>query len=115
MDWLLLKDWIGDVTGLSEDALHIYAALLIQVAVAICMRRTLAHLLPWFFVLAAILLNEIADLYLPGHPIEQWQIEGGIQDLWNTMLLPSLLLVLARYRPRLMAPVPAPPEEVCSG
>ena len=50
----------------------------------------------------ALVLNEAVDLVLPGHPIELWQIEGGLQDLWNTMLLPTLLLMVARLKPRLL-------------
>lgn len=102
MEWLVFKDYLAELTGLSEDALHIYAALFIQVGVAALIRRSLAHLVPWFCVLLILLANEAADLYFPGHPVEPWQVQGGIQDLWNTMLLPTLLLLLARFWPRLV-------------
>ena len=77
MEWLLFKDWLAAVTGLSEDALHIYAALFIQIGVAALIRRSVAHLLPWLCVLLVLLANEAADIYLPGHPVEPWQIEVG--------------------------------------
>ncbi|MFN3944141.1 MAG: hypothetical protein ACK4K7_04340 [Allosphingosinicella sp.] len=102
MDWLTLKDWLGEVTGLGEDALHIYAALVIQLTAALVLRRSLASPLPWLCVLAVLLVNEWLDITLPEGPVERWQIDGGIQDLWNTMLLPTVLLLMARYAPGLM-------------
>ena len=102
MQWLLFKDFLSDWTGLSEDALHIYGALLVHLAAAALLRASLARFLPWLCVLAAIVINEALDVYLPGHPIEQWQIDGGIQDLWNTMLLPTLLWITARFTPHLV-------------
>lgn len=102
MQWLDLKDWLSAATGLDNDALHIYAALFIQLGIAFVFRLSLAHPVPWLAVLAALLVNEYMDIYLPGGPIEQWQIDGGIQDLWNTMLLPTLLLMVARGAPWLL-------------
>lgn len=102
MDWSDLKQWLSLATGLDNDALHIYAALAIQLGVAWLFRQSLAHPVPWLAVLAALLVNEALDLYIPGGPIEQWQIDGGIQDLWNTMLLPTLLLFAARAAPHVM-------------
>jgi hypothetical protein len=47
--------------------------------------------------------------------VEQWEIDAGLHDLWNTMLLPTLLVLLARFAPNLVAPVPPaaidPPQE----
>lgn len=103
MEWIDLKHWLSDVTGLDNDALHIYAALFIQLGVAVLFRRSLASFGPWLAVLAALLVNEWLDIYLPEGPIEQWQIDGGIQDLWNTMLLPTILLLLARFAPGVLA------------
>jgi hypothetical protein len=99
MHWLEFKDLLSEWTGLSEDALHIYAAVLLQLGAAAIFRSSVAELAPWLCVLAALAANEAIDIYLPGHAIETWQIEGGIRDLWNTMLLPTALLFLARYSP----------------
>jgi hypothetical protein len=102
MQWLQFKDFLSDWTGLSEDALHIYAAVLVQLAAAAALRSSLARALPWLCVLAVLVGNEALDLYLPGQPIERWQIDGGIRDLWNTLLMPTILLLTARFFPRLM-------------
>ena len=49
---------------------------------------------------------------IDAHFQEPWEIDAGLHDLWNTMLLPSLLLLLARFAPGLVAPPPpSPPPE----
>lgn len=102
MDWLQFKDYLSHATGLHEDALHVYAAILVQLVAAAFLRRPISHPLPWLIVLAALVVNEAIDLREPGKPIEQWQIAGGLRDLLNTMALPTLLLVVARYVPSLV-------------
>lgn len=103
MNWIEFKDYLSQATDLHQDALHIYAAFLIQFGSALILRRSLGSFLPWFLVLAALVVNEAIDLSEPGRPIEQWQVIGGIQDSWNTMVLPTALWLLARYAPWMMA------------
>jgi hypothetical protein len=101
MDWIGLKDEIARML-LEKDALHIYAAVLIQLAAARWTGRTLGHLLPWGAVLAVELLNEIVDLARGGEPrVMPWQVVSGVHDIINTMILPTLLLVLCRRAPHL--------------
>jgi hypothetical protein len=102
MDWVQFKDYLSQVTDLSQDALHIYAAVLVQFAAALLLRRSLAHPLPWLCLLAVLVVNEAVDLREPGKPIEEWQVLGGLRDVWNTLLLPTALMLLARFAPRLM-------------
>ncbi|MEO7826019.1 MAG: hypothetical protein ABIR60_02660, partial [Allosphingosinicella sp.] len=61
MDWEHVKDTISLWTQLERDALHIYAAMLVQIGAAALFRRSLASPLPWLAVLAAELLNEVLD------------------------------------------------------
>ena len=106
MHWVQFKHYLSEITGLHQDALHIYAALLIQVTAAICLRRSLASIVPWLSVLAILIANESVDLLEPGKPIEQWQVLGGLRDLWNTLALPTVLWLLARHAPSLIADRP---------
>ncbi|HEU0133945.1 MAG TPA: hypothetical protein VFR28_03910 [Allosphingosinicella sp.] len=110
MDWQQIKETIAVWTGLERDALHIYAALLVQVGSALLLRRSLAHWAPWTAVLALAGANELLDIY-GDDLVEAWELDAALHDLWNTMLLPSVLLLLSRFAPRLMAaaPRPAPP------
>ncbi|MGF1549932.1 MAG: hypothetical protein ACFBQW_05295 [Sphingomonadaceae bacterium] len=106
MAWLEFKDWLSDLSGLSKDALHIYAALLVQLAAAALLRRSLASPLPWLAVLVFLLANEAVDLWFD--PLEDevkpWKVQGLVVDLANTLLAPTLLLVIARRAPRLLTP-----------
>lgn len=101
MDWEFVKSAIASWTGLERDALHIYAAILCQVASAAALRKSLASPLPWLVALAAALLNEGLDIYRDGL-VEQWERSSAFHDLWNSMLVPTVLALLVRFAPRLM-------------
>jgi hypothetical protein len=102
MDWNGLKDEAARLL-LEKDALHIYAALIIQLGVAKLSGRTLGHYLPWFAVLGIELLNEAVDLLRGGEPhIMAWQVVSGTHDIINTMILPTVLLLLCRRAPHLL-------------
>jgi hypothetical protein len=106
MDWMGLKGLASDL-GLAKDALHVYAAVAIQIAAALLFRRSLANWLPWFAVLLVEVLNEGGDMWFGEEAhIQQWQIDGAKHDLLNTMVLPTVLLVLARYVPSLFTARP---------
>ena len=102
MDWMGLKDLAASDLGLAKDALHVYGAVAIQIAAALLFRRSLGSWLPWFVVLVAELLNEWGDMWFGEEAqIKQWQIDGAKHDLLNTMILPTVLLLLVRYAPSL--------------
>ena len=105
MDWHEIKVWLEQATRLDMDALHIYAGLLLQLALALVLRRPLRSLVTWLAVLVAILANEYYDYRYeiwpaPERPLQRAE---GIKDVWNTMLLPTAVLLLARFHPRLFA------------
>jgi hypothetical protein len=99
MDWMAVKAWLENAS-LHQDALHVYAAVAIQVAAALILRRSLGSWMPWLVVLAAGLLNEFLDVRL-GHEeqVQPWQIAECIKDMLNTMLLPTAVLLLVRFAP----------------
>jgi hypothetical protein len=102
MNWIEFKDYLSQISDLDQDALHVYAAVLIQLAAAALFRRSLASIIPWLAVWAVLIVNEALDLWLPREEIGQWQVAGGIQDSWNTMALPTLLWLLAYHAPGLL-------------
>ncbi|HEX8468523.1 MAG TPA: hypothetical protein VF620_12035 [Allosphingosinicella sp.] len=114
MDNEVIKAAVAAWTGLDRDALHIYVALIIQLASAALLRRTLASPWPWLIVLAFALANEWLDIFRDDL-VEDWEKAGSLHDLWNTMLLPTLLLLVSRFAPGLLAapppPTPPPPSE----
>ena len=111
MDWYGIKQWLSLSTGLGMDALHVHAGVLLQLLAALVLRRRLASPLPWLLVLLFVVANEYHD-----YGYEIWrdraaQRAEAFRDSWNTLLLPTLIMVLARYAPQLFAePRRAAPE-----
>ncbi len=110
MDSEAIKAAIAAWTDLERDALHIYVAFLIQLGAAALLRRTLASPWPWLVVLAFALANEWLDMSRD-RLIEAWEKDAALHDLWNTMLLPTVLLLVVRFAPRLTSRPPLPPSE----
>jgi hypothetical protein len=101
MDWYHFKQWLELSLGLDMDALHIYAGVLVQLAAALLLRRSLASPWPWLIALIAVAANEYYDLAYEVWPQREMQFAEGLKDGWNTMLMPTLLMLLARFAPRL--------------
>ena len=101
MAWYQFKEWLSVAAGLHMDALHIYAGLLCQLAAAFLLRRRLSSLWPLLIVAIAIAVNEYVDLHAEIWPDRDQQYAESIKDGWNTLLLPAVIMLLARYAPRL--------------
>ncbi len=102
--WFETKNMLEIWSGLDRDALHIYAALLIQLTTAAVLRKSVRNIIPWLIVLALTVLNEASDFRLntlSGDPYDV-RVQVAVHDLWNSMLLPTLLLMVARFWPRLL-------------
>ena len=93
---------VEDSTGLSNDALHIYAAVFVQILVALTMRRSLAHPLPW----ACSLAFAFASQWAAGKQAV------GLHGLAAATAVPTLLLILARFAPALLRPETGRAREV---
>ena len=111
MTWFDIKELIEGYTGLERDALHIHAALFLYIAAMAVFRQSRRSRLPWLVVLAVELVNEGYDIYFNCCHEPYWLITGAAKDLWNTMLWPTVLLLVGRYttwfqRPHLDAPEP---------
>ena len=86
------------------DSLHVIVGVVLQLFVASLTRRGLADWRPWSVVLALEVANEINDLWVERWPDPGQQYGEGMKDLLLTMLLPTVLLLVARYRPRVLGP-----------
>lgn len=95
-----LKTDLAQVLDLSKDALHVHLGLLIMLLAVIVLRKSPASFVPWLCVLVLQLLNEVLDL-LHWHGGElgfsALGALGGVKDIINTMLWPTIILLLARY------------------
>ena len=96
---LAIETW----TGLDKDALHIHAAILLYLFIALVLRRP--GIGAWLAVLAVEVANEALDLreqYQAGIQIPWTEALGlgwpeAMRDIWNTMVWPTVLLLLGRY------------------
>jgi hypothetical protein len=99
--WHQGKLFIEHMVAFSHDSIHIFAGVLLWVAAGLMLRRPLTSWLPWLCPLAAILWNEWVDLTLEHWPDPGQQFGEGVKDVLLTMLLPTLLMFAARFRPDL--------------
>lgn len=100
MSWYDLKEMFGIYTGLERDALHIHAALFTYLIAMGLFRQNRRSRIPWLIVLAAEVANEGYDAYHNWTEFQEpaiWILQGAIKDLWNTMLWPTVLLLVGRY------------------
>jgi hypothetical protein len=88
-----LAAWIG----ISKDALHVHLGLLLFVAAVLVLRRSPASLLPWLLVLALEIANELVDTFHWHQGRWSFDLVESAKDLINTMLWPTLMLLLARF------------------
>lgn len=102
MDWHQLKLWLETASGLNMDALHVHGGLILLLAAALVLRRPLRSPWPWLALLAAELANEYYDYHYEVWPTRDAQFAESVKDVWNTMLVPTLLLVVARWFPALL-------------
>lgn len=92
-----LKTDLSEFIGLSKDALHVHLGLVVMLVAMVVFRKSPASIVPWLAVLAVELVNEALDVFHwhDGHlDFSAW---GGLKDVVNTMLWPTVILLLARY------------------
>ncbi|MBE0577917.1 hypothetical protein [Devosia sp.] len=102
-----IKTELSELLFLSRDALHIHIGLGIYVAAMLAFRRGPASIVPWLVVLAAQLANELLDGI--HHGTLDIDISGALRDIGNTMLWPTVVLLVAR---RLGKKTPSPEAEL---
>lgn len=101
--WLQIKGLVEHASGWPMDTLHVIGGVVLQLAAALLLRRSLADWRPWAVVLLLELANEGYDLWVEQWPSLSMQLGEGLRDLVGTMILPTLLLVVARRRPALLS------------
>lgn len=99
--WTAWKRDIVDVTELDRDALHIYAGVALQILVARLSRRKLGDWLPWLAVVVLAIGIEAADVRAEVWHSDILQAAASVHDFVNTMIMPTVLLILSRRWPDL--------------
>ena len=102
VDWYQVKLFAERASGFSMDALHVVAGVVLQLVFALLLRSSVARPLPLLLVLALALLNEASDFRVDVWPDLGMQLGESAKDLGLTMLVPLLIFLVARYRPKLL-------------
>jgi hypothetical protein len=98
LDWEAAKDWLSTEAHLSHAVLHIHLGLAIYLLTGLLLRRPLGSARPWLVVAALELANETSDFlryYVSAWP---WTATNTIEDIFNTLFWPTVLVVLFRGR-----------------
>lgn len=102
LGWYQVKLFIEHASGISMDALHILVGFVLFLLCALALRRTVADPQPWLATLVLEIGNEAYDLLVELWPDPGSQLGEGAKDVLLTMVLPTLLLLVARWRPQLL-------------
>lgn len=102
LGWYQVKLFIEHASGISMDALHILVGFVLFLLSAKVLKSSVASLGPWLALLVVELLNEAYDLQVERWPNLGSQLGEGVKDILLTMTLPTLLALLARWRPALL-------------
>ena len=90
------KFWLVDSTGLAKDALHVHVGLIVFFAAALVFRWPLRSWKPWAAALAVTLAGEVWDIWDTLAEGRRFLPSANWKDVWNTMLWPTAILLLAR-------------------
>lgn len=104
LGWYQFKLFIEHASAISMDALHILLGFALFLAAAQLLKRTVADLLPWLALLALEFINEAYDLAVELWPDPGSQLGEAAKDIALTMALPTLLMLIARWRTALLCP-----------
>ncbi|MDE2341538.1 MAG: hypothetical protein KGL21_10820 [Alphaproteobacteria bacterium] len=85
-----------------HPVLHIYLGLLIQFGICVLLRKRISHPMPLYFVYFAELYNEIHDTLHGAGEINRAFAWGYMLDYLHTIIIPTILFLLARYTSILM-------------
>lgn len=102
LGWYQFKLFVEHASGISLDALHILIGFAVFLLAAQILKRSVANPLPWAVTLLLEIGNEGHDLMIELWPDPGSQLGEGAKDIMLTMALPTLLLLVARWRPSLL-------------
>ena len=96
IEWQTWKTALEDHLHLSRDAMHVHASVLIFLIACLVLNARPRDWRPWLVVLTVQLVNEAFDaraMILDDGVIYIW---ASVKDTVNTMILPTIFLVVAR-------------------
>jgi hypothetical protein len=101
VEWVHLKEFVEFSTGFSRDSLHVILGVCFQFSLAAAFKIPVSRWLPWYVVLAFAAANELNDLVTEYWNLPARQFGEAAKDIVLTMFIPTLILLAAKYMPRL--------------
>lgn len=96
-----MKEFVEFATGFSRDSLHVILGVCLQFSLSAVLRVPVSRWLPWCFVLLFATANELNDLVVDYWKLPARQFGESAKDIMLTMFVPTLVLLAAKYMPRL--------------
>ncbi len=93
----VVKLAVMSVTGLSRDALHMHAGMLVFVLAAVILRKSFRSPLPWMLAMAVACGAEVLDALDGIRSFGHWWLRASVHDVINTMFWPTALTLVCRY------------------
>ncbi|MEP5349081.1 MAG: hypothetical protein ABJQ07_05480 [Erythrobacter sp.] len=112
-----IKVMAVELTSLDRDSLHVYVAIGAFFLACVFLRRKASSWLPWFAVLALALLGEYLDarhlmhMGLRDYPSAALLWEYHAKDFFNTMIAPTVIVLVARHTSLFDRPPQKPADE----
>lgn len=103
--WHQGKLFVEHAVAVSNDALHLLVGVLVWIGLALVTRRRLSSWLPWAGLAVILAWNEAVDLYVEQWPDPGQQYGEAAKDVLLTLLVPTMIMLAARYRPQLFGAV----------
>ena len=91
-DYSEMKNALGEITGMSEDLIHVHVGLAIFVLTALLLHRRMRSPVPLATVALLALANELVDFGAGAG----WELGSSLLDFLNSLLWPLVLFLLAR-------------------
>lgn len=92
-----LKLDVVSATGLSKDALHLYAGLSLFVALSWLFRKSQNLFVPWLAILVVALGAEVLDRRDDISSLGHWRWKASVHDILNTLFWPTVLVILLTW------------------
>lgn len=112
MNWAHVKEFVEFATGFSPDSLHVILGVCLQFSLAAAFKVPVSRWSPWWVVLAIVTANELSDVIGDYWKLPARQFGESAKDILLTMLVPTLILLTAKYVPSLFQRSAALPSKV---
>lgn len=100
--WSAAKRMLDTFPGIDHDGLHLLIGTLGFLFLAAILRKDCRSWSAWLIMLAIALANEVHDVLVDPWPDLAVQLMESAKDLILTMVIPTALLLIARFTPDLL-------------